>query len=176
MREAASWPAPASHLVEEPLAEVLHGALELAALGLPLLVVPHVLGRGALPRGGPRVVVHIVEPASGVCALLPAENIKLRVNTATASPLCSQREISGRLARRVASKGLVQSLAQELGCSRQAGRARWGPVTEALGAMTILTESSVRCQTMLQSSVAAPAATDLNLSFFFFLHLKIFLM
>ena len=90
---SARRPAPASHLVEEPLAEVLHGALELVALGLPLLVVPHVLSCGALPCGGPGVVVHIVEPAAGVCAFLPAENIKLRVNTVTTSPLGSHREI-----------------------------------------------------------------------------------
>lgn len=101
------WPASASHLVEESLAEVLHGALELVALGLPLLVVPHVLGCGTLPRSGPGIVVHIVEPASGVCAFLPAENIKLQVNTVTTSPLRSHREILGRLARRMARKGLV---------------------------------------------------------------------
>ena len=29
-----------SYLVEEPLAELVHGPLELAALGLPLLIVP----------------------------------------------------------------------------------------------------------------------------------------
>lgn len=74
------------------MAEVLHGALELVALGLPLLVVPHVLGCRALPCGGPGIVVHVVEPASGVCAFLPAENIKLRVNTVTTSPLRSHRE------------------------------------------------------------------------------------
>lgn len=77
---------PPSHLVEESLAEVLHGALELIALGLPLLVVPHVLGCRALPGGGPSVVIHIVKPASGVCALFPAGNIKLRMNTGTTHP------------------------------------------------------------------------------------------
>lgn len=74
-----------SHLVEESLAEVLHGALELAALGLPLLVVPHVLSCGALPGGGPSVVIHIVKPASGVCAFFPAGNIKLSM-TVVATP------------------------------------------------------------------------------------------
>lgn len=75
-----------SHLVEESLAEVLHGALELIALGLPLLVVPHVLSCGPLPGGGPSVVIHIVKPASGICALFPAGNIKLRMNRATIHP------------------------------------------------------------------------------------------
>lgn len=112
---------PAAHLVEESLAEVLHGALELVALGLPLLIAPHVLGRGALPGGGPSVVVHVVEPASGVCAFLPAANIKLRMNTVTASPLRSNaREISGWLARRRVRKGLVWGLAQEFSSSGKA--------------------------------------------------------
>lgn len=58
------------------MAEVLHSALELIPLGLPLLIVPHVLGCGALPGGGPSVVIHIVKPASGVRAFLPTGNIK----------------------------------------------------------------------------------------------------
>lgn len=62
---------PSSHLVEEPLAEVLHGPLQLVTLRLPLLIVPDVLGRGALPRGGPGVVVHVVVPAPRIHAFLP---------------------------------------------------------------------------------------------------------
>lgn len=65
------WP---SHLVEESLAEVLHGPLELVPLGLPLLVVAHVLSGGTLPGGCPGVVIHIVKPASGVCAFFPPAN------------------------------------------------------------------------------------------------------
>lgn len=68
---AAPAAAPSPHLVQESLAELLHGSLELVSLGLPLLVVPDVLGRGALPRGGPGVVVHVVVPAPRVHALLP---------------------------------------------------------------------------------------------------------
>lgn len=60
------------YLVEEALAELVHRALQLAALALPLLVVAHRLGRGPLPRGGSGVVVHIVEPAPLIHSLLPA--------------------------------------------------------------------------------------------------------
>lgn len=60
------------YLVEEALAELVHGALQLAALALPLLVVSHRLGCGPLPRGGSGVVVHIVEPAPLVNPFLPA--------------------------------------------------------------------------------------------------------
>lgn len=60
------------YLVEKALAELVHGALQLAALALPLLVVAHRLGRGPLPCGGPGVVVHVVEPAPLVHSLLPA--------------------------------------------------------------------------------------------------------
>lgn len=60
------------YLVEEALAELVHGALQLVPLALPLLVVAHGLGRGPLPRGGPGVVVHVVVPAPLVHPLLPA--------------------------------------------------------------------------------------------------------
>lgn len=63
-----------SHLVEESLAEVLHGPLELVPLGLPLLVVAHVLSGRTLPGGCPGVVIHIVKPASGVCPFFPPGN------------------------------------------------------------------------------------------------------
>lgn len=55
----------------EPLVELLHGPLQLAALVLPLLIVAHRLLRGALPRGGPGDVVHEVHPAHGVHTPLP---------------------------------------------------------------------------------------------------------
>lgn len=61
------------YLVEEPLAELVHGTLQLAALALPLLIVAHRLCCGPLPCGGPGVVVHIVESAPLVHTLLPAE-------------------------------------------------------------------------------------------------------
>lgn len=60
------------YLVEEALAELVHGTLQLAALALPLLVVAHGLGRGPLPCGGSGVVVHVVVPAPLVHPLLPA--------------------------------------------------------------------------------------------------------
>lgn len=60
------------YLVEEALAELVHGALQLVPLALPLLVVAHGLGCGPLPRGGPGVVVHVVVPAPLVHSLLPA--------------------------------------------------------------------------------------------------------
>lgn len=63
------------HLVLSPnyesLVELLHGALQLAALVLPLLVVAHRLHGGALPCGGPRDVVHEVDPPHLVNATLP---------------------------------------------------------------------------------------------------------
>lgn len=69
---------PGAHLVQESLAELLHGSLELVSLGLPLLIVPDVLGRGALPRGGPGVVVHVIIPASRIHAFLPPGNTRGR--------------------------------------------------------------------------------------------------
>lgn len=50
----------------------MHGALKLATLALPLLVVAHRLSCGPLPCCGSGVVVHIVEPAPLVHSLLPA--------------------------------------------------------------------------------------------------------
>lgn len=50
----------------------MHGALQLAALALPLLVVAHGFSCGPLPCGGPCVVVHVVVPAPLVHSLLPA--------------------------------------------------------------------------------------------------------
>ena len=61
-----------SHLVEEALAELVHGALQLVALALPLLIVAHRLCGGPLPCGGPCVVVHVVEATPLVHTLLPA--------------------------------------------------------------------------------------------------------
>lgn len=61
------------HPEYEPLVELLHGALQLAALVLPLLVVAHRLRGGPLPRRGPGDVVHEVDPAHRVNAALPAE-------------------------------------------------------------------------------------------------------
>lgn len=60
------------YLVQEALAELVHGALKLATLALPLLVVAHRLSCGPLPCCGSGVVVHIVEPAPLVHSLLPA--------------------------------------------------------------------------------------------------------
>lgn len=61
------------YLVEEALAELMHGALQLVTLALPLLIVAHRLRCGPLPGGGSGVVVHIVVPAPLVHTLLPAE-------------------------------------------------------------------------------------------------------
>lgn len=76
--ETLTTAAPGSHLVQESLAELLHGSLELVSLGLPLLIVPDVLGRGALPRGGPGVVVHVVISASRIHTFLPPGNTRGR--------------------------------------------------------------------------------------------------
>lgn len=67
-----SRPGEPPHPEYEPLVELLHGALQLAALVLPLLVVAHRLRGGPLPRRGPGDVVHEVDPAHGVHAALPA--------------------------------------------------------------------------------------------------------
>ena len=61
-----------SYPKNEPLVELLHGPLQLAALAPPLLIVAHRLLRGALPCGGPGDVVHEVHPAHGVHTPLPA--------------------------------------------------------------------------------------------------------
>lgn len=76
--ETSTTAAPGSHLVQESLAELLHGSLELVSLGLPLLIVPDIFGRGALPCGGPGVVVHVVIPASRIHTLLPPGNTRGR--------------------------------------------------------------------------------------------------
>lgn len=117
-----------SHLVEESLAEVLHSALELIPLGLPLLIVAHILGCGALPGGSPSIVIHVVKPASGVCAFLPAGNIKLSMNRVTTPPLPSNSsKLSRQLARRDKEgprEGEVWCLAQGLARSQDAQPAR----------------------------------------------------
>lgn len=64
-----------NYLVEEALAELVHGALELATLALPLLVVAHRLRCWPLPCCGSGVVVHVVEPAPLVHSLLPAGRV-----------------------------------------------------------------------------------------------------
>lgn len=50
----------------------MHSSLQLAALALPLLEVADRLHGGALPRGGARVVVHVVDPAAVVDPALPS--------------------------------------------------------------------------------------------------------
>lgn len=66
------------YLVQEALAELVHGALQLATLALPLLVVAHRLGCRPLPCCGSGVVVHVVEPAPLVHSLLPAGRVGKR--------------------------------------------------------------------------------------------------
>lgn len=63
-----------SYRVEVSLVDLLHGALQLTALRLPLLEVAHGLHGGPLPGGGARVVVHVVDPAAVVYPPLPAKN------------------------------------------------------------------------------------------------------
>lgn len=122
-----------SHLVEESLAEVLHGALELIPLRLPLFIVAHILSCGALPGGGPSVVIHIVKPASGVCAFLPAGNIKLSMNTMTTPPLPSNSsKISGWLTRK--DQGRVKGGIWHRSLAARGSTAREAPITEASGA------------------------------------------
>lgn len=53
----------------------MHSSLQLAALALPLLEVADRLHGGALPRGGARVVVHVVDPAAVVHAALPTGRV-----------------------------------------------------------------------------------------------------
>ena len=67
----ATVPRRPPHPIDEPLVELLHGALQLAALVLPLLKVAHRLLGGPLPRGGARHVVHVVHSAHGVHPALP---------------------------------------------------------------------------------------------------------
>lgn len=66
------------YLVQEALAELVHGALKLATLALPLLVVAHRLSSRPLPCCGSGVVVHVVEPAPLVHSLLPARRVGKR--------------------------------------------------------------------------------------------------
>lgn len=66
------------YLVQEALAELVHGALKLATLALPLLVVAHRLSCRPLPCCGSGVVVHVVEPAPLVHSLLPARRVGKR--------------------------------------------------------------------------------------------------
>lgn len=70
-RNATSDPGQAAYRVEVSLVELVHSSLQLAALALPLLEVADRLHGGALPRGGARVVVHVVDPAAVVDAALP---------------------------------------------------------------------------------------------------------
>lgn len=58
--------------INEPLVELLHGSLELAALQLPLLVIADGLQRRPLPRGGSGEVVNVINPAHVVNSALPA--------------------------------------------------------------------------------------------------------
>lgn len=69
----------------EPLVELLHGALQLAALLLPLLIVAHRLHRGPLPRGGSGYVVNEVDPSHWVESALPATD-KRNILMSWASP------------------------------------------------------------------------------------------
>lgn len=75
----------AAHRVEVTLIELLQGALQLAALRLPLLEIPHRLQGRPLPRGGPGVVVHIVHPAPVVHSSLPATARTATIKTDRAS-------------------------------------------------------------------------------------------
>lgn len=72
------WIQNLDYLVQEALAELVHGALKLATLALPLLVVAHRLSGRPLPCCGSGVVVHVVEPAPLVHSLLPARRVGKR--------------------------------------------------------------------------------------------------
>jgi len=63
---------PPAYGVEVSLVELVHGALQLAPLALPLLKVADGLHGGPLPGRGARVVVHVVDAAAVVHPPLPA--------------------------------------------------------------------------------------------------------
>lgn len=61
--------------VEEALVALRH---DVAALAAPVLEARQALRVGALPRGGARVVVHVVHAAARVAPHLPARRQRLR--------------------------------------------------------------------------------------------------
>ena len=74
-RRRADTDAP-SYRVQVALVELLHGALQLAPLRLPLLEVPHRLHGGPLPGGRPGVVVHIVHSSPVIHSSFPTAKSK----------------------------------------------------------------------------------------------------
>lgn len=66
-----------SHPKYKSLVELLHGALQLASLVLPLFIIAHCLHSGALPCGGTCHVINKVDPPHLVNTTLPAEGVKL---------------------------------------------------------------------------------------------------
>lgn len=65
-----------SYPIYKPLVELLHGALQLALLVLPLFIVTHCLHCGALPCGGARDVIHKVGTAHLVNTTFPSFNMQ----------------------------------------------------------------------------------------------------
>lgn len=88
-RERAAAPAP--YRVEVPLVELLHGPLQLVPLRLPLLEVAHGLHGGPLPRGGPRVVVHVVHTPAVVDPPFPATARRQTTKTALSGNTSSKQ-------------------------------------------------------------------------------------
>lgn len=64
-----------SHPEYKSLVELLHGALQLASLVLPLFIIAHCLHSGALPCGGSCDVINKVDPPHLVNTTLPAEGV-----------------------------------------------------------------------------------------------------
>lgn len=76
---STSWSVDLSYLkdrpypINEPLVEVLHGSLELAALMLPLFIVSHRLLSGPLPCCRSCYVVNIIHPTHWVHSSFPTK-------------------------------------------------------------------------------------------------------
>ena len=82
-------------------------------------------------------MIHIVKPASGVCAFFPAGNIKVRMNVVTTHPYPQILETSLDGWRGGAEGGLSKVSGAEAGLL-QGSTARQVPMTEATGAFVII--------------------------------------
>lgn len=95
--------------IYEPLVELLHGSLELAALELPLLVIPDRLQRRSLPCGCSGEVVNVINPPHVVNSSLPALGKKDKPQLSIGGSLRAQRHLEANVVKGNRKHGLISS-------------------------------------------------------------------
>lgn len=102
------WPTY-SYPIYKPLVELLHGSLKLAALELPLLIIPDRLQSWSLPCRRSGEVVNVINPPHVVNSALPALGKKDKPQLSIAGNLRAQRHLEVNVVEGNRKHGLIIS-------------------------------------------------------------------